>query len=129
MHMNKAHGYRQPVGQYLASSVCLACWKDFHTRPRCISHVAYSSQWCKEFVVASVPPLHPQQVADLNLSDEVAAKADRRMGRLWLQADLPPVQLPKPHGWIEPIIQPGGHSRDIVRHERVAPLNLSSACR
>jgi len=84
---------------------------------------------CKEFVVASVPPLHPQQVADVNLSDEAAAKADRRMGRLWLQADLPPVQLPKPHGWIEPIIQPGGHSRDIVRHERVAPLDLSSACR
>merc|ERR1712194_587260 len=62
----------------VASDVCPACATVFHTRERCIRHVAYGAPRCRESVLEHLSPLAPEVVAELEETEAKARKAVRK---------------------------------------------------
>ena len=77
-HAAKQHGHKCRIRDYIASDVCPACAMVFHTRERCIKHVAYAAPRCKAAVLEHLRPLPPEEVAELELTEAKARKTVRK---------------------------------------------------
>ena len=56
-HKAGKHLIKQPLRKHISGTSCLYCGKDYHTRYRIVSHVAYNSPMCKNYYVKCVPPI------------------------------------------------------------------------
>ena len=56
-HRHRVHGYKNPLRQYMPSSICLCCLKQFGTRLRLLFHPQSRSMRCADFLVKYFKPL------------------------------------------------------------------------
>ena len=85
MHRAKVHGtsFAAFAQQFIGSSVCPGCGTDFHSRPRCIRHLAahQGRASCREMLLAGeFPLLEPEEAAAAMLAEQAHRAADRRVG-------------------------------------------------
>ena len=56
-HKHRVHGYKNPLRQYMPTSTCLCCLKQFGSRPRLLCHLQAPSKRCADFLFKYFRPL------------------------------------------------------------------------
>ncbi len=90
------HGIKNSARKYAYSTQCVSCLLELHTRPRLISHLAYSSKKCLELTKLSFPPLADDEVRSLDLSDALSKQKARHKGESMYYAHTPAVTAQGP---------------------------------
>jgi hypothetical protein len=91
-HKAGKHKVKQPLRAKIATTHCLYCGKEWHTRYRIVSHVAYNSPMCKAFYIQQVPNI-PTELYDELESGESKLSSDLRVqGKRPGYHPIPPVQ-------------------------------------
>ena len=85
MHCSKVHGtgFAAFAQQFIGSSICPGCGTDFHSRPRCIRHLAagQGKASCRDMLLAGgFPLLEPEEAAAAMLAEQAHRAATRRAG-------------------------------------------------
>ena len=80
-HRSIAHGWRNPLRQYISGSRCPSCGVDFRSRARCLAHALRSSKFCRERLEAGCcPPVSEEELAAADRADQIERVACRQSG-------------------------------------------------
>ncbi len=86
MHRAKAHGtgFAAFAQQLIGGAVCPGCGTDFHSRPKCIRHLAegQGKAMCRQLLLeGAFPLLAPEDAAAAALEEQAHRAATRKAGR------------------------------------------------
>jgi hypothetical protein len=76
-HATRAHGRTSDASDCMFGTSCIACLREFHTRPRLSGHLRHGSNACLEAIARSVAPPTAQEIGEL-LAEERARTAQAR---------------------------------------------------
>lgn len=95
MHAHQIHGYVPLTKCFAFGNECWICRRLYHSRPRLIHHLAYSSR-CLSSLQAVFPALGSEKLAELEAQDLAQAKEAGRNGWTRHKALVPVVKIPMP---------------------------------
>ena len=96
LHRFKTHGVKNQMRQYIASTFCPICLRQFWTRERAVNHIRYRSKVCKGNLLLLGPCLTVDEADQLDI-DEIGAHITlQRSGRRRHHAALPVTRLQGP---------------------------------
>ena len=81
VHNFQMHGYFCEAYRFAATSICLACLGQYHSRERLVRHLQWGSMGCLEKVRKLVEPLTRDQVLYLNGKDKEQIQESKRQGK------------------------------------------------
>lgn len=93
MRSAHVHGYRPKVRFIAGGSVCLACCKEYHVRPRLMQHLRYL-QACVSVLQEIFPPLSREVVEELDEADRQLSAQQKALGWQVKKAHLPAMKIP-----------------------------------
>ena len=84
-HLFKDHQMKQPLRKQIATTVCLACSTEFHSRTRVLRHISRSSPRCRLFY-GSIGDIDVVLCKELDDEELIISKARDRMQRMDVQS-------------------------------------------
>ena len=90
-HSRRKHGRKMTARSFCIGSVCPACGVDYHTRPRALHHLQFSSKACRAAMLAGeLPECSAEEISAADLRDRIARKAANLRGDTRARALAPP---------------------------------------
>ena len=95
-HAARAHGHESPAANAMFSTTCIACMKQFHTRPRLVAHLLHSTTKCLEAILSSTQPPSSDVKAQLLEEERQRARAHRKAPGVHSECHRPVLRLQGP---------------------------------
>ena len=105
--MYKAHGVKNEMRRYVASTFCPVCLRQFWSRERVVNHIRYRSLVCKANLFLLGPCLFVEDADKLDEIENGANLSLQKKGRRRHHADLPVIRL---HGPLRTVFAIGRES-------------------
>ena len=96
VHAFRKHGARRETRTRVDEPSCVACLQAFGTRERLIAHLEDKSPRCRAIVLATLPPLPAERLAEITAEDAEISRGLARGGRRRVDAATPAVRLQGP---------------------------------
>ena len=96
LHKFKAHGEKNQMRRYVASTFCPVCLRQFWSRERVVNHIRYRSLVCKANLLLLGPCLSVEDADKLDEIENGANLSLQKKGRRRHHADLPVIRLQGP---------------------------------
>ena len=92
-HKAGKHLVKQPLRNKIAQTFCLCCGRDYHTRYKIVSHVAYNSAVCRNYYIMCVPDNPVELTSTLDAEESKHAADLRKRGFRPSYHHIPPTSL------------------------------------